>query len=286
MSSIPPIAEQDIRHFIGEQSFLKGLQYFHNGAILHPVRQGMTLKAYCYGSLPDPYHVQVTCDETGIAAALCSCPVGTPTYGRHGRKHAAALLLTWHEQPEIFTEMDDLETILERREKAELIVLIKQLLQKQPEIAWELTMPPLPQSKRSTSIDTEVYRRQVDAAFDHAGHQWDAVYGISSDLDAITRIADQFAQQGDHANAAAIYEVVARETLGYYLSCHDEDGALGTVVQDCIKGLGKCLASEQEEEGVRHQILETIFATYRFNVDEGGYGFTDDVLPELVEHTT
>jgi len=111
--------------------------------------------------------------------------------------------------------MDDLETILERREKTELIVLIKQLLQKQPEIAWELTMPPLPQSKRSTSIDTEVYRRQVDAAFDHAGHQWDAVYEISSDLDAITRIADQFAQQGDHANAAAIYEVVARETLGY-----------------------------------------------------------------------
>ena len=82
MSPIPPIAEQDIRHFIGEQSFLKGLQYFQNGAILHPVRQGMTLKAYCYGSLPDPYHVQVTCDETGIAAALCSCPVGTPTYGR------------------------------------------------------------------------------------------------------------------------------------------------------------------------------------------------------------
>jgi uncharacterized Zn finger protein len=53
MKSIPSLAEEDIRHFIGEQSFLKGLQYFQNGAILHPVRQGMTLKAYCYGSLPD-----------------------------------------------------------------------------------------------------------------------------------------------------------------------------------------------------------------------------------------
>ncbi len=49
MKSIPPLAEEDIRHFIGEQRFLKGLQYFQNGAILHPVRQGMTLKAYCYG---------------------------------------------------------------------------------------------------------------------------------------------------------------------------------------------------------------------------------------------
>jgi hypothetical protein len=67
--------------------------------------------------------------------------------------------------------------------------------------------------------------------------------------DDIMRIADQFAQQGDHANAAAIYEMVGRETLGYYLSYHDEDGALDTVVQDCIKGLGNCLAGEQEDEG-------------------------------------
>jgi len=49
MKSIPLLAEEDIRHFIGEQSFLKGLQYFQHGAILHPVRQGMTLKAYCCG---------------------------------------------------------------------------------------------------------------------------------------------------------------------------------------------------------------------------------------------
>ena len=266
--------------------FLKGLQYVQNGAILHPVRQGMTLKAYCYGSLPEPYHVQVTCDDAGIATALCSCPVGTPTYGRSGCKHAAALLLTWSKQPETFAEMDDLDTVLERREKAELILLIKQLLQKQPEVEWELTMPPLPQAKRHMSIDIEVYRRQVDAAFDRASHQWDAVYGISSDLYDITYIADQFTQQGDYANAIAIYEVVAREILERYLSYHDEDSALGTVVQDCVKNLGHCLASEQEDQNIRQRILKTIFTIYRFNVDEGGYGFTDDIPLELMQHTT
>ncbi len=286
MSHIPPIVEEDIRHFIGEQSFPKGLQYFQNGAILHPVRQGMTLKAYCYGSLPEPYHVQVTCDDAGIATALCSCPVGTPTHGRSGCKHAAALLLAWSKQPETFTEMDDLDTILERREKAELILLIKQLLHKQPEMEWDLTMPPLPQMKRSMSIDIEAYRRQIDVAFDRAGHQWNAVYGISSDLYHITCIADQFAQQRDHANAVAIYEVVAREILGRYLSYHDEDSALGTVVQDCVKSLGHYLVSEQEDQSIRQRILKTIFAIYRFNVDKGGYGFTNDIPPELVQHTT
>jgi len=48
--------------------------------------------------------------------------------------------------------------------------------------------------------------------------------------------------------AAAIYEVVALETLSHYLSYHDEDGALGRVVQDCVDGLGACLESEREDE--------------------------------------
>src|SRR6266851_4294519 len=60
MTSIPAITEQAIRSFAGEQNFQNGQQYFHDGAIVGAVRQSMTLKAYCYGSLPEPYRVQVT----------------------------------------------------------------------------------------------------------------------------------------------------------------------------------------------------------------------------------
>ncbi len=56
--------------------------------------------------------------------------------------HVAALLLTWQEQPETLVEMDDLDIILEREDKSKLIALIKQLLVKQPEVAWQLTMSP------------------------------------------------------------------------------------------------------------------------------------------------
>jgi hypothetical protein len=285
MSTIPTVTEQKILTFVGEQNFLKGQQGVRDGAIVNPEQQAMALKAYCYGSLPEPYRVQVTFDGTGINTALCSCSTATLSYETRGCEHAAALLLAWNEQPEAFTQMDDIDTILERQSKAHLITLVKQLLQKQPEVEWQLTMPPLPGHK-SVPIDTDEYRLQVDAAFRHAGREWDAVYGISSDLDEITATAARFARQRDYANAAAIYEVVAMQTLSYYLSYHDEDGALGRVVQDCVEGLGACLESEREDEALREQILEAIFAVYRFDVDHGGFGLTRDIPPEFLQDTT
>ncbi len=285
MRTMPTMTKHDIRTFVGEQNFLKGQQLVRDGAIVNPEQQAMALKGYCYGSLPEPYRVQVTFDGTGITASLCSCSTATPSYGTRGCEHAAALLLAWNEQPETFTEMDDIDTILERQSKAQLITLIKQLLQKQPEVEWQLTMPPLPGHK-SVPIDTDEYRRQVDAAFRHAGREWDAVYGISSDLYDITSTAARFTRQRDYANAAAIYEVVATGTLSHYLSYHDEDGALGRVVQVCVEGLGACLESEREDEALREQILEAIFAVYRFDVDHGGFGLTKDIPPEFLQDTT
>ncbi len=278
MSTIPTLTEQTIRTFVGEQNFQKGQQLVHDGAIVYPEQQAMALKAYCYGSLPEPYHVQVTFDGTGITIAFCSCSASTPAYGNRGCEHTAALLLAWKEQPEAFTQTDDIDTILERQSKAELITLIKQLLQKQPEVEWQLTMPPLPGYK-SVPIDIEEYRDQVDEAFRHAGHQWDVVYGISHDLYQVTATAARFARQRDYANAAAIYEVVAMGTLSHYLSYHDEDGALGRVVQDCVEGLGACLESERVDGDLRERILEAIFAVYRFDVNHGGFGLTKDIPP-------
>jgi uncharacterized Zn finger protein len=285
MSAIPTLAEQKIRTFVGEQNFQKCQQLVRDGAIIHQEQQAMALKAYCYGSLPEPYRVQVTFDGTGITAALCSCSTGTPPYGNRGCEHAAALLLAWNKQPEMFTQTDDIDTILERQSKAQLIVLIKQLLQKQPEMEWQLTMPPLPGHK-SVPIDTEEYRHQVDEAFRHAGHEWNAVYGISSDLYQITATASRFARQRDYANAAAIYEMVAMGTLSHYLSYHDEDGALGRVVQDCVEGLGACLESERVDGDLRERLLEAIFAVYRFDVNHGGFGLTKDIPPEFLQDTT
>jgi hypothetical protein len=75
-------------------------------------------------------------------------------------------------------------------------------------------------------------------------------------------------------------------TLSHYLSYHDEDGALGRVVQDCVEGLGACLESEREDAIHREWILEAIFAVYRFDVNHGGFGLTRDIPPEFLQGTT
>src|SRR5437588_5655467 len=120
MSTTPPITKHDNRTFVGEQNFLKGQQYMHDWAIVDPVQQGMSLKAYCYGSLPEPYRVQVTYDDSGITTALCSCSAGTAVYMNRHCQHVAALLLMWKEQPEAFVQMDDIDTILGQQSKAQL----------------------------------------------------------------------------------------------------------------------------------------------------------------------
>jgi hypothetical protein len=73
MKSIPVLTEQDIHVFVEKHNFSQGQKSVHNGAIVSPVQQDMTLKAYCYGSLPEPYHVHVAFEETHITTALCSC---------------------------------------------------------------------------------------------------------------------------------------------------------------------------------------------------------------------
>jgi len=285
MTRIPTPTKHDIAIFVGKQNLLKGQQSVRNEAIVGPALQGMTLKAYCYGSLPEPYRVQVAFDETHITTALCSCSADTPRDGKHGCEHAAALLLAWYTQPETFMQMDSIDTILERQSTTQLLTLIKQLLLKQPEVEWQLTMPPLPGYKR-VPVDPDEYRRQVDMAFQHAGREWDAVYGISSDLSQITATAANFAQQRDYANTATIYEVVVRETLSSYLSYHDEDGALGRVVQECVEGMNACLENVQGDEVLRQQILTAIFTVYRFDVDHGGFGLTNDIPLEFLQSTT
>src|SRR5437660_8083011 len=285
MTRMPRLTKDSIRRFVGQKNFTKGLQAIGNGALVDPAQQGMTLKAYCYGSLPEPYRVQISCDDTGITTAFCSCSADTVIKGKQACVQLATLLLSCYRQPETFTPMDDLEAILERQSKAQLLTLIKQLLQQQPEMEWELTMPPL-SGYKSVPIDTDEYRHQVDTAFRHAGRAWDAVYGISSDLYTITATASHFAQKRDYANAAALYEVVARTTLSYYLSYHDEDGALGRVVQSCVEGLGTCLERVQGNTKIRQQILAAIFSVYRFDVDHGGFGLTQDIPPELLQAST
>jgi hypothetical protein len=82
MNIIPTVTKQHIRTFVGEQNFQKGQQHVRDGAIVNAEQQAMALKAYCYGSLPEPYRVQVTFEliETVLKPKYIQPPPENPQF--------------------------------------------------------------------------------------------------------------------------------------------------------------------------------------------------------------
>jgi len=280
MTDPPHLTESDIRRWIDERSFERGQGYFRRGHILDPRRQGDTLKARCLGSRPTPYYVEVTLGQGSIVAGTCSCPVG----GGGHCKHAAALLLTWLHQPETFLEVEDLDTALNQRSKAELVALIRRMVARFPDLEMLLELPIAGEAEAERPLDPEIIRRQVNSAFYGVGYdEWGAVYGIAQQLLELVGIGDDYAGRGAWRNAATVYETVAREVLDNYSTVQDEEGDLNAVVDGCVEGLGECLKAA-DDPVQREALLRALFDVYRWDVDFGGidmgYQATDIILEQ------
>jgi tetratricopeptide (TPR) repeat protein len=271
----PDISMQDIQVWVGPASFLKGKSYFDQGAIMESRRQGMILKASCLGTSAASYRVEVTMDDDGISVAECSCPVG---FDGHC-KHVAALLLTWLNTPEAFKESADLDTTLEQRSKAELIALIRQMLQRYPDLEYLLELPSLTKGAGQAAIDPGVIRHQVSKAFASAEEEWGwrDLFETARDLDELVNLARQYQEHGDFIDAIIIYQVLVEEILKYEdIVMEDEADRLGGLVDEAVEGLGDCLASVQDP-GTRQEILQAIFNVYNWNVRMGGIGVGDSI---------
>jgi uncharacterized Zn finger protein len=281
MTTLPKITEKTIRSRVGERSLALGERYFRDGSVFNTRRQGRTLKARCQGSRDEAYRVEVTLGDKGVAEASCSCPVG----GGGHCKHVAAVLLAWRHEPDEFTEVEELDRALGRRSKEELIVLVKQMLRRQPDLELLLDMPLPGAAPAGAEVSPEAYRRQAEAAFHgQDGYEWGAASAIADDLQAVKEVGDEFLRREDHAGAAAVYMGILAAVLDNYETVHDEEGDLHVVVGDCAEGLGQCLDAETDPAR-RETILRALFDLIRFDIDQGGIGLSDRA-PDLDEHAT
>jgi uncharacterized Zn finger protein len=278
MTTIPTITEEDVRNLVGEGSFQRGQRYFHDNRIFDTRRAGMIVKAKCEGSRSTPYRVEVTFDDTGITDTDCSCPLGGYC------KHVVALLLTWLSEPDEFIEQQDIDTLLQQCEKDDLIILIKQMLRRDPDLEYLL----LTISKPSIPIDPQVYRNQVEMVYRNAGNEWGAATEIADELLAIMETADSFVERHDYASATAIYNSIVTSVIvhHYEYQHQDEEGEIDAVITECTGGLKQCLDEVQGNSALREQILRILFTIYRFNVEAGGIGFGEDAPDILLEDTT
>ncbi len=280
MSAIPSLKESDIRDWVGRASFERGRDYYRQGAIFNLRFQGRTLKGQCQGSLDEPYHVTVELDETGIVSGDCSCPVGE---GGHC-KHVAALLLTWFFAPDEFVSITETNTVLEHYTHAELLDLVKKMLERFPELDTLLERHPPRSLQARQGVNPDAIRRQVETAFRGTWGDWGGAYRLSLDLLDMLRVGHGYAAEHKWWDATVVYDVIARATAEHYGDVHDEGDVL-QVITEAVVGLDVCLP-QLHDPGKREIVLKTLFDIFKWDMEYGGVGVSDAVPHSILAHAT
>ncbi|MEZ4728906.1 MAG: hypothetical protein R3E79_17375 [Caldilineaceae bacterium] len=282
MPSLPTLTEADILSWVGETSLARGRPYVQDGSILNPRRQGSALKAQCLGSAPTPYRVEAVLTDKAIASSHCSCPVGS--YGRC--KHVAALLLSWLKDPALFTVVEALTAALNQRTKDELVILMTKMLDRYPDLEALLALPVVDGGKAPPPVDPKVIERQVNQAFRYIDHDnYGSLYDIVQKLTEIKTLGDQYLAAADWRNAVTVYQTVMEGVLDNYEMMGDENGECSDIVNECVTGLGQCLAAVQDAP-LRQVILHALFSVELWDVKWGGIDMGYEAPDLIVEQAT
>jgi uncharacterized Zn finger protein len=276
----PKITEAKICKLATAQSFDRGQQYYHGGAITNPTRQDNRIWADCYGS--ELYQVSATLTASNVADLRCSCP-----YDWGGAcKHIVALLLTYAHQSEDFHLIPPLRELLVNHSRDNLITLIEQVLQQYPdlltslEIAAEVSAP----EPAGKAIATSAYRRQIQRAL--RGDDMDA---IAKSLKPALTTAEQLYTAGDRFNAGRFYQVLLAEITDSYdgeLQSVDYDGDIACFSQDAAEGLKNCLADSAIDTATRQDWLNTLLDGFLEDVQLGGMDFAFGASEAIIELAT
>ena len=191
---------------------------------------------------------------------------------------------------------------LSKKNHAELLALLEQLVQRQPdiepliELLMELPLASTTQERskpgkgRERTLDPSTIRSQVASAFYHAGEGWDAAIRVAAELEQLYDIGKNFAGAGEWANAQAVFATLARETIMQYEEVHDE-GQVSWILGKCAADLVECLEAqsalprdEQLDTDEREELLTALFELWKFGYNYGGIEV--DVAGAIAESVT
>lgn len=275
----PAVNEDDVREWVGNKAFQRGYQYYEDEAILNPRRRGQSLIAECQGSQPAPYRVEIRLGAEGILDGSCSCPAGE---GGHC-KHSAALLLTWIHDPEFFSDVPELEQVLEGRSREDLVSLIREMVTRHPDLEQLLELSALSNLPSGEILQPDLISRQIRRAFSSAGGEEGDNAAIADNLQAILDLGEDLLDREDVRNAATVYETLLEGILSYE-DClyNDQGGDLGQVLAECEQGIRDCLSSTRQPE-MRQGLLHTLFTLFLWDLQAGGLGYGDETPSILAE---
>lgn len=281
MSSIPHLTQSDVIEWTSDVYFKRGQAYYESGAIYEQRREAMRIRSKCSGTQASFYRQEVLYNNKSIESAECSCPVGE---GGHC-KHIVALLLTWVNDPDSFQESESIDVLLDKYTKGELITLVKQMIEQEPDLESLLELPII--GNESKPLNIKAIRKQVQSAFSDIEYEWGYVREIKRDLNPILKLGASYLFHNDAENSALIYMTIIETIMDNEdVSLGDEEGELLGVSYDCAEALGKCLDKTTDLKK-RTEILQVLFNVYKWDtIKIGGAGASDCVPEILIEKTT
>jgi uncharacterized Zn finger protein len=246
----PQLSEATLRSLTSDQSFARGQEYFHSGAVVELEQRGDTLLAHVEGSGYEPYQVTVKLDAGGIVEAECTCPYDWGGYC----KHIVATLLAYIHHPEQVTERPAITTLLADLDRETLIDLVTDLVDKHPHLAdWleaEVAVLRDQPSQRASAgprerqapLDPTPFRRQAQAIL-RGAEDWEAVSGAASQFQALIARIEPFLAAGDGRNALVILEAITEVYVDQWFEFDDSDGELGNVFADLGSAFAEAILS-------------------------------------------
>ncbi len=189
-----------------------------------------------------------------------------------------------------FKEIESVGGRLEKHSKDELIVLIQQMIWRQPDLELLLGLPIPGIPIRDELLDELAIKRQAEHAFSSSDNYWEMgwndTYEIADELQILLEMAENFKSQNNSIHAASVYRIVAETILKYsQIFFQDENGHLGYVLHACVDGLGECLDSIQDP-AQRSKIFKIMFDIKLTDIDAGGIGVSDGIEDVFLDKTT
>jgi uncharacterized Zn finger protein len=271
--------EQQIRERATSQSFSRGESYYENGAIFDTVRRGNEIEGRCEGSAAEPYYVNVTLDDNGnIAGAWCTCE-----YSFEGDcKHIVALLLTYAREPQLFEEFAPVQDTLQERSKEELITLIHKMVGRYPDLKNLVDRPVVRATSKVEPVDVTPYQRELRRAISNFNHRGDS--SAERAIEFAADAAHDFANAGQWKNAGAIYRTILEEFVGQGDYPADDEGELMWALHSVVAAVVACLEQTEisADDHERRALIEQLTAAYIWNIELGGYGLGDGILPDAI----
>jgi len=256
------ITSEQIHARASDQSFSRGQSLFKNDAIFDTVQRDNELIGYCEASSqPEPYIVRATLNKDGIVSASCTCP-----YEFGGDcKHIVALLLTYLNKPKQFEQRQSLDKTLATRDKDALVSLIRKMIDRYPDLESLIDLPVPSKTKRSTPVDTAVFRKQIRSSLRGFDEWYDPA--AARTLNTILSTAAEFADKGDWRSASAIYRTVIDECIRADEYPITEDDGFVEAFDESIQRLAACLEQRElaDDDQERRAVLDSLLAAYLWN---------------------